>query len=253
MEKIRELRLKALDSMGFTVAEIQKLLDEMSTDKNDFDAEARVYVIHQFAHRLARAAKRFHEDMHTENSKDHPHLCEQQSNKGVFDYIFGKGTLPFVLMIGLLGLGGCRGVDRLLGNNDDPAVVAPAGPVSALGDWSGSGVLAGDITINGHLAIMTMDIPTQVGAAASGTWQLLLDNSNAPGGPPPTLIGQGAIAGTIDAAGLFTYTLTETPSCPAESHGTGQISGNSMAVNWTGTGNPACALWFDGGSGTLTR
>lgn len=158
-----------------------------------------------------------------------------------------------LVVLALMLLGGCRGVDRLLGNNDDDPVATAPATVSALGDWSGSGVLAGDITINGHLAIMTMDIPTQAGATASGTWQLLLDNSNQPGGPPPSLIAQGTVAGTINASGLFTYTLIESPSCPAESHGTGQISGNSMAVDWTGTGNPACALWFDGGSGTLTR
>lgn len=101
MEKIKELRLNALDNLGAQVANIGTELDKMAADKNDWDAEARVYVIHQFAHRLARSAKRIHEEMHTENSKDHPHLCEQTSDKGVFDYIFGKGTLPFVIALAI--------------------------------------------------------------------------------------------------------------------------------------------------------
>lgn len=153
----------------------------------------------------------------------------------------------------LLTLGGCRGLDRLLGNNDSDPVTVPAGPVQIAGLWSGSGVLAGDITIDGHLAIMTLDVPTQTGSNVSGLWTLALDNSNQPGGPPPTQFAQGTITGTIDAAGLFTYTLVESPTCPADSHGTGQVSGNSMSVSWTGSGNPSCALWFDGGTGTLTK
>jgi len=153
-------------------------------------------------------------------------------------------------------MSGChsRGLDRLLGKSDDSVpTVAPSAPLQIAGLWSGSGVLAGDITINGHLAIMTLDVPTQAGASVSGTWALLLDNSDQPGGPPPTQFAQGTVSGTINASGLFTYTLVESPACPENSHGTGQVTGNSMAVSWTGTGNPACALWFDGGSGTLTK
>lgn len=148
---------------------------------------------------------------------------------------------------------GCRGVDRLLGNDDKDPAVPPAGPAQIAGTYSGSGTLSGDITINGHACTMIMDVPVQNGGSVSGTWVINIPNSNQPGGPPDFPAAQGTVSGTVDASGLFTYTLVESPACPADSHGTGQIIGNSMAVSFTGSGNPSCGLWFDGGSGTLTK
>lgn len=150
----------------------------------------------------------------------------------------------------ILTLGGCRGLDRLLGNDKESPSNPPA-PVRALGAWSGSGTLSGDITINGHACTLSMDVPIQNGGAVSGTWVITIPNSNQPGGPPDFPAAQGTLAGTIDANGLFTYTLTESPTCANQGHGTGRINGDSMAVTFTG--QTGCNLWFDGGAGTLTR
>lgn len=156
------------------------------------------------------------------------------------------GMLALVVMT----LGGCRGLDRLLGN-DKESPSAPPAPARALGAWSGDGTLSGDITINGHACTLSMNIPTQAGAAVSGTWVITIPNSNQPGGPPDFPAAQGTVEGTIDAAGAFTYTLTESPTCANQGHGTGRITGDTLAVTFTG--QTGCNLWFDGGSGTLTR
>lgn len=148
-------------------------------------------------------------------------------------------------------LAGCNGVDRLLGKDKSDDNHAAPPPVRALGAWSGNGVLSGDITINGHACTLVMDVPTQIGAAVSGTWEITIPNSSNPNGPPDFPSAQGTLTGTIDAAGRFTYTLTESPACPNTGSGTGQVNGDSMT--FTFTGNTGCNLWFDGGSGTLTR
>lgn len=90
-EEIKKQQLAALDTLGRQVADLDTELDKLAKLTNDFDVEAQVYVIKSFANRMARTAERIHNEMHTENSKDHPHLCDQQSTKGVFEYIFGKG------------------------------------------------------------------------------------------------------------------------------------------------------------------
>lgn len=92
-EEIRKQQLNALDVLGRQVADIGSELDRLAMEKNEFDIEAKVYVIQRFAERLAKTAQRLHNEMHTVNSADHPHLCEQTSQKGVFEFIFGKGIL----------------------------------------------------------------------------------------------------------------------------------------------------------------
>lgn len=90
MKEIREQQLKALDVLGKRHAEIGKQLDELTGLTNDFDIEAKIYFIAKLAQSMEKQATAIHGEMHTGNSADHPHLCEQMSDKGVFDFIFGK-------------------------------------------------------------------------------------------------------------------------------------------------------------------
>lgn len=173
----------------------------------------------------------------------------QQAYGGLDAFRAAMKTASLVLFLSLMV--GCRGVDRLLGQNDDHDTPAPAAPMSALGAWSGSGTLSGDVTVNGHTFTMDINVPTQAGANVSGTWVLLVPNSDDPMGPPPFPAANGTIEGTIDANGAFAYTLTESPSCVG--HGTATVTSTSMSITFTGTGNPSCDLWYDGGAGTLTK
>lgn len=94
MEKIREIRLKALDVLGKQAADIDTALNQCATETSDLNAEAKLYFIESLGRRLAETAKRYHAEMHAENSKGEPHFCDHSPiDKSVFDFIFGKGLL----------------------------------------------------------------------------------------------------------------------------------------------------------------
>jgi len=123
---------------------------------------------------------------------------------GMVNSAMRKAGMLVVAMLALT-LGGCRGVDRLLGQNDDHDSPPAAAPVSALGSWSGNGTMTGTVVVDETKAfLMNVTIPTQTGGAVSGTWALLVEQSDQPDGPPPLLVANGTIEGTIDAAGAFT-------------------------------------------------
>lgn len=90
MEKIKELQLAALDELGKQVANIEADLDRLAKLTNEFDIEAKVFVIGERARRLAGEAFAFHRDFHAENSKL---LGTDKLPKDVLGFIFGKGLL----------------------------------------------------------------------------------------------------------------------------------------------------------------
>lgn len=144
---------------------------------------------------------------------------------------------------------GCRGLDRLTGGGDDnsPAPVTAPAPLQILGAWEGE-LFSGQILINGGVIDADVVIASQTEGAVSGTWVLSVEVSDQPDGPPPILVSQGTLTGTVDAAGAFSYALEESPTC----HGTavGTVSGQTMTVTWTG--QTGCNFWFTG-TGTLSK
>lgn len=146
-----------------------------------------------------------------------------------------------------LMLSGCRGVDRLLGQDkeSDPTP-PPPGIVSALGAWSGE-MFSGDVILNGNEATLEMNISTQTAGAVFGTWRLMVPDTTT----TVLVVGQGTIEGTVDLASKLTYRLIESPACANDAHGEGTIVGNTMNASWTG--NTGCTLWFNGGNVALKR
>lgn len=69
MEKIKELQLGALDTLGSLSARIETALDQLRDEKNPFDVEAKVYFIRHLAERLEKKALEIHGAMHLVNSE----------------------------------------------------------------------------------------------------------------------------------------------------------------------------------------
>lgn len=165
--------------------------------------------------------------------------------------ILSRKTWRFVnvlIVLSPLMFSGCRGLDRLTGGGDDePAPVTAPQPLRILGAWDGS-VFSGQIPVNNGMALVNVSITTQDVGNVAGTYTFSYDNSDQPGGPPPTVFAQGTLTGTIDVAGAFSYATEESSSCHGS--GAGTVVGNTMTVTWTG--QSGCDFWFTG-SGDLAK
>lgn len=69
MKNVQKLQLEALDTIGKQITEFGHELDRLAKLTNEFDVEAKVFVLAERARRIEERALAIHRDMHTENSK----------------------------------------------------------------------------------------------------------------------------------------------------------------------------------------
>lgn len=69
MEKIKELQIWALDSIGLQVAEIQKKLDDLAKMTNPFEIESTMYYVSHISEKLRNYSSEMHQSMHFVNSQ----------------------------------------------------------------------------------------------------------------------------------------------------------------------------------------
>jgi hypothetical protein len=165
--------------------------------------------------------------------------------------LLARKTWRFVSVAIVLPLlfSGCRGLDRLMGEkDDDPAPVAAPAPLQILGAWAGE-LFSGQVLINGGVIDADIAITSQTDGAVSGTWVLSVEQSDQPEGPPPIIVAQGTLTGTVDAVGAFSYAIIESETCN-QGTATGTATGSTMTVTWTG--QSGCDFWFTG-TGELSK